>query len=122
MVKSMLLGHQGAKGMPAMALRPTRGMRGGMSAQGLGRSSQLLIQNEDELRRYVELANTPGNWAAYLSMRAYVHEAHLLQKEQRSMMQNAALLVWKTPNWVPAEARLLTKVSDGNVAAGVNTP
>ena len=46
MARSTLSGHWGANWMPATALRPMRGMRGGLSGRVLGRSSQLLIQNE----------------------------------------------------------------------------
>ena len=37
-------------------------------------------------------------------------------------MQNAALVKWKTPNWVPAEARPLAKQSDLSIPVGINTP
>jgi len=37
-------------------------------------------------------------------------------------MQNTALVKWKTPNWVPAEARPLTRQSDPNTLVMINTP
>jgi len=37
-------------------------------------------------------------------------------------MQNTAVVKWKTPNWVPAEARLLTKQSNPNTPVRINTP
>jgi len=37
-------------------------------------------------------------------------------------MQNAALVKWKTPEWVPAEARLLVRPSDPKAPARLNTP
>jgi len=55
-------------------------------------------------------------------MCAYVQEAHLLAKEAWSLLQNAALVKWKTPNWVPAEARPLAKQSDLSTLVGINMP
>jgi len=37
-------------------------------------------------------------------------------------LQNATLVKWKTPNWVPAEARPLTKQSDQSTLVGINMP
>jgi len=47
-----------------------------------------------------------------------MQEVHLLAKEARSPLQNAALVKWKTPNWVLAEARPLTKQSDPKHTSG----
>jgi len=55
-------------------------------------------------------------------MRTYVQEAHLLAKEAQSPLQNTALVKWKTPNWVPAEARPLRKQSDLSTPVGINMP
>jgi len=55
-------------------------------------------------------------------MHAYVQEVHLLAKEVQTPLQNAALVKWKTPNWVPAEARPLVKQSDLSTLVGINTP
>ena len=57
-----------------------------------------------------------------LPQRAYVQEVHLLAKEAQSPLQNAALVKWKTPNWVPAEARPLVKQSDLSTLVGINMP
>jgi len=37
-------------------------------------------------------------------------------------MQNAAMVKWKTPSWVPAGMRPLMKQSNPNTPAGMNTP
>jgi len=37
-------------------------------------------------------------------------------------LQNATLVKWKTPNWVPAEARPLMKQSDLSTLVGINMP
>jgi len=37
-------------------------------------------------------------------------------------MQNTTLVKWKTPNWVLAEARLLTRQSNPNTPVRINTP
>jgi len=37
-------------------------------------------------------------------------------------MQNTAVVKWKTPNWVPAEVRPLTRQSDQNTPVRINTP
>jgi len=48
--------------------------------------------------------------------------AHLLAKEAQSPLQNTILVKWKTPNWVPAEARPLAKQSDPKHTGGIKTP
>ena len=55
-------------------------------------------------------------------MCTYVREVHLLAKEAWSPLQNATLVKWKTPNWVPVEARPLAKQSDPSTPVGINTP
>jgi len=47
---------------------------------------------------------------------------HLLAKEAWSLLHNTALVKWKTPNWVPAEARPLAKQSDPSTPVGINMP
>ena len=37
-------------------------------------------------------------------------------------MKNTSQVKWKTPNWVPAEARPLAKQSDLSTLVGINTP
>jgi len=74
------------------------------------------------LDQYITAAHIPGSWAAYSNMHAYVQEAHILQKEAWSPMQNSALTKWKTPSWVPADMRPLTKQSNPNTPLRVNTP
>lgn len=86
------------------------------------RPCPLFIQDEVELDRYIATANTPGNWHALSNMRSYVREAHALSKDLRSPMQNSALIKWKTPSWVPSEARQPPKQVDPSVPVGVNTP
>jgi len=71
-------------------------------------ASILNIRTEGKLNQYIAMAHIMRSWAVYANMCAYVQEAHLLAKEAQSRMQNAAVVKWKTPNWVPAEARLLT--------------
>jgi len=70
------------------------------------------------------MAHILGSWAAYSNMcaYAYVQEAHLLAKEAQSPLQNTILVKWKTPNWVPAEARPLMKQSDPSTLVGIKTP
>ena len=82
----------------------------------------LSIQNEEELDCRIEEASTSGNWTVYSSMCAYIREAHAMQKEMRSPVQNMALVKWKTPSWVPPEARPFVKANNLNVLARVNTP
>ena len=108
--------------MPARGSRPTMGLRGGSLGCGMPCPQSLSIQNEEELDHHIEEASTSGNWTAYSSMRAYIREAHAMQKEMRSLVQNTALVKWKTPSWVPLEARPFVKANDPNVLAGVNMP
>ena len=108
--------------MPARGSRPMMGLRGGSMGRGMPRPLSLSIQNKEELDRRIEEASTSGNWMAYSSMCAYIREAHAMQKEMRSPVQNTALVKWKTPSWVLPEARLFVKANDLNVLAGVNMP
>ena len=55
-------------------------------------------------------------------MHAYVREAQLVSREERSPLQEAALTKWRIPDWVPVEGHLSAKVGDPNAPAGVNTP
>jgi len=72
-------------------------------------ANSLNIRTEGELDQYITMAHISGSWVAYSNMHAYMQEAHLLAKEVWSPLQNTALVKWKTPNWVPAEARPLTE-------------
>ena len=98
------------------------GLRGGSLGRGMPHPQSLPIQSEEELDRCIKEASTSGNWMAYSSMCAYIREAHALQKEMRSPVQNMALVKWKTPSWVLPEARPFVKANGLNVLAGVNTP
>jgi len=94
------------------------GLRGNMMPQ----ANSLNIRTKGELDQYITMAHISGSWAAYSNMHAYVQEVHLLAKEVWSLLQNATLVKWKTPNWVPAEARPLVKHSDLSTLVGINTP
>jgi hypothetical protein len=76
----------------------------------------------EELEQHLEAANIQGNKLALTHMQAYVWDAQNVPRENRSPMQNAALLKWKTPGWVPIEARLPVRGGNQNAPAGVNTP
>jgi len=65
----------------------------------------LNIGTESELDQYITMAYILRSWAEYSNMCAYVREVHLLAKEAQNLIHNAALIKWKTPNWVSAEAR-----------------
>jgi hypothetical protein len=58
----------------------------------------------EELEQHLEAANIQGNELALTHMRAYIQDAQNVPRENRLPMQNAALLKWKTPGWVPIEA------------------
>ena len=98
------------------------GLQGGSLECGMPRPQSLLIQNEEELDCCIKEVSTSGNWMVYSSMHAYIEEAHALQKEMQLPVQNTALVKWKTPSWVPLEARPFVKANDPNVLARVNTP
>jgi len=85
-------------------------------------ANSLNIRTKGELDQYIATAHISGSWAVYSNMCTYVREAHLLAKEAWSPLQNATLVKWKTPNWVPAEARPLAKQSDPSTPVGINTP
>ena len=53
-------------------------------------------------------------------MCAYVREAQLVSREERSLLQKAALTKWRIPDWVPAEGCLSAKVGDPNAPAEVS--
>jgi hypothetical protein len=76
----------------------------------------------EELEQHLEAANIQGNELALTHMRAYVRDTLNVLRENRSPMQNAALLKWKTPGWVPIEARPPVRGGDQNAPAGVNMP
>ena len=75
-----------------------------------------------QLDNYIEAANRHGDMTAVARMRAYVREAQLMSREERSPLQEAALTKWRIPDWVPAEGRSSAKAGDPNAPAGVNTP
>jgi hypothetical protein len=72
----------------------------------------------EELEQHLEAAKIQGNELALIRMLAYVWDAQNVPRENRSPMQNAALLKWKTPGWVPIEARPPVRGGDQNVPAG----
>jgi hypothetical protein len=69
----------------------------------------LVITSLEELDQYIEAANRPGDELVLTQMHAYVREAHQRCREERSPIMEAALLKWKTPDWVPPKARLPAK-------------
>ena len=72
--------QRGVSWVPAQGGRPMMGLQGGSLGRGMPRPHSLPIQSE-ELDRRIKEASTSGNWTAYSSMRAYIREAHALQKE-----------------------------------------
>ena len=74
------------------------GLRKGSLGRGMPCPQSLPMQSE-ELDHRIKEASTSENWMAYSSMHAYIREAHALQKEMRSPVQNMALVKWKTPSW-----------------------
>jgi hypothetical protein len=113
---------RGANWRPAPQLRPTQARRGGFGGHPTPRLPPLVISSVEELEQHLEAANIQGNELALTRMRAYVRDAQNVPRENRSPMQNAALLKWKTPAWVPIEARPPVRGGDQNAPAGVNTP
>jgi hypothetical protein len=93
------------------------GMRGGRVPQCTVRNDQLLITSMEELEFHLKRTETPGDERGVARMHAYVCEAQMVKKEERSPLQDAALLKWKTPSWVA-----VTGSGDPNVPVGVNTP
>jgi hypothetical protein len=71
----------------------------------------------EELELHLKKAEMLGDERAVARMRAYVRDAQMVKKEERSPLQGAALLKWKTPSWVS-----VTRTGDPNVPVGVNTP
>jgi hypothetical protein len=113
---------RGANWRPAPQPRPTQARRGGFGGHPTPRLPPLVISSVEELEQHLEAANIQGNELALTRMRAYVRDAQNVPRENRSPMQNAALLKWKTPAWVPIEARPPVRGGDQNAPAGVNTP
>jgi hypothetical protein len=79
-------------------------------------------QQLEELEQHLEVANIQGNELALTHMQAYIWNTQNVPRENRSPMQNAALLKWKTLGWVPIEACLPVRGSEQNAPAGVNMP
>jgi hypothetical protein len=113
---------RGANWRPAPQPRPTQVRRGGFGGHPTPRLPPLVISSVEELEQHLEVANIQGNELALTCMRAYVWDAQNVPRENRSPMQNAALLKWKTPGWVPIEAHPPVRGGDQNAPAGVNTP
>jgi hypothetical protein len=82
----------------------------------------LVITSVEELDHHLDAAGIPGNELALTCMCAYVRDAQNVLREARSPVQNAALLKWKIPGWVPAEARPPVKGGNKDAPVGVNTP
>jgi hypothetical protein len=91
--------------------------RGGFRGHPTPRLPPLVISSV-ELEQHLEVANIQGNELALTRMRAYVRDTQNVPRENRSPMQNAALLKWKTPGWVPIEARPPVRGGDQNAPAG----
>ena len=81
-----------------------------------------MITSMAQLDNYIEAANRHRDMMVVACMRAYVREAQLISREEKSPLQEAALTKWRIPDWVPAEGRLSAKAGNPNAPAGVNTP
>jgi len=112
----------GANWRPAPQTRLTQARRRGLRGHPAPRLPPLVISNVEELEWHLEAANIQGNKLALTCMHAYVRDTQNVPRENQSPMQNTALLKWKTPAWVPTEARPLARGGDHNTQAGVNTP
>ena len=77
-----------------------------------------MITSMAQLDNYIEAANRQGDMTVVARMRAYVREAQLMSREERSPLQEAALMKW----WVPTEGRSSAKAGNPNAPARVNTP
>ena len=73
-----------------------------------------MITRMAQLDNCIEVANRQGDMMAVARMHAYVREAQLVSREERSPLQEAALTKWRIPNWVPAEGHQSAKVGDPN--------
>jgi hypothetical protein len=113
---------RGTNWRPAPQPRPTQVRWGGFRGHSTPRLPPLVISSVEELEQHLEVANIQGNELALTHMRAYVWDTQNILGENRSPMQNAALLKWKTPGWVLIEACLPVRGSDQNAPAWVNTP
>ena len=81
-----------------------------------------MITSMAQLDNCIEVANRQGDMMAVARMHAYVREAQLVSREEGSPLQEAALMKWRIPDWVPTEGHLSAKASDPNAPARVNTP
>jgi hypothetical protein len=113
---------QGANWRPAPQPRLTQVRRGGFGGHSTPRLLPLVISSAEELEQHLEAANIQGNELALTCMRAYIWDTQNILRENRSPMQNAALLKWKTLGWVLIEARPPVRGGEQNAPAGVNTP
>ena len=90
--------------------------------QYLTRDQPLVISSMEQLEQHLEVANRPGDRLALARMCAYVRTAHFMCKEEQSLLQEATISKWRTPDWVPTKARPAARTVDPNAPAGVNTP
>ena len=120
-MSGLIMVPRGANWNPAPRGRPTVSMWGGFGFR-LSRELPLMITSMAQLDNYIEAANRHGDMTAVARMCAYVREAQLMSREERSPLQEAALMKWRIPDWVPAEGRSSAKAGDPNAPAGVNTP
>ena len=113
---------RGTNWTPATRGRPVVTRRGGFGGHAPPRLPTLIIPSMEELEWHLDAANIPGNKLALSRMRTYVRDAQNVPREMRSPVQNAALMKWKTPGWVPAEMKPPGKSGEQNAPPGVNTP
>jgi hypothetical protein len=113
---------RGANWRPAPQPRLTQVRWGGFGGHSTPRLPPLVISSVEELEQHLEVANIQGNKLALTRMRAYIQDTQNIPRENQSPMQNAALLKWKTPGWVPIKAHPPVRGGDQNAPAGVNTP
>ena len=121
MMSGSMMVPRGANWNPAPSGRPTVSTRGGFGFRLL-REPPLMITSMAQLDNYIEAANRHGDMTAVARMCAYVREAQLISREERSPLQEAALMKWRIPDWVPMEGCSSAKAGDPNAPAGVNTP
>jgi hypothetical protein len=71
----------------------------------------------EELEFHLNRAEIPGDEGVVAQMHAYICEAQLVQKGECSLLQDAALMKWKTPSWVS-----MMRLGDPNAPVRVNMP
>ena len=112
---------RGANWNPVPRGRPTVSTWGGFRFRP-SREPPLMITSMAQLDNYIKAANRHGDMAAVARMCAYVRDAQLMSREERSPLQEAALMKWRIPDWVPVEGHSSAKAGDPNAPARVNTP